>query len=131
VAPPVPEVPPPVAAPPVPDPLAGADAAPDPVAELEAGVTAALELDELGTGLDEDELVVVVVVGVVVVVVLVEFVGGAATAEVGIVRAGASALSAEGGALLPQPANARATRATSARETNRDAAVGPLRMPGL
>jgi hypothetical protein len=128
--PPVPEVPPPAAAPPVPDPLAGADTAPDPVAELEAGTTAALELDELEAALEEDVLVGVVV-GVVVVVVGLAVLLGAATVEVGTVRAGASALSAAGGALLPQPARVSTTRAMSAREVSRSAAVGPLRMTRL
>jgi hypothetical protein len=127
----VPEVPPPADAPPLPEPLAGADAAPDPVAELAAGATAALELDELEAALDEDELAVVGVVGVVVALVLPVLGGGAATAEVGMVRAGASALSAAGGALLPQPASASATKATRVRTLYRNGAGGPLRIAGL
>ena len=71
------------------------------------------------------------VVGVVVVPVVPVLGGGAATAEVGMVRAGASALSAAGGELLPQPAKASATRATRARAVNRDGAGGPLRIAGL
>jgi hypothetical protein len=127
--PPVPEVPPvPAAAPPVPDPLAGADAAPDPVAELEAGAAAALELAELEDALEDAVLVLLVVVGVVDVLVLAVSVGVAANEEVGIVSAGASALSAAGGALLPQPASVSATTMAAVRQMNRRAAVGPLRI---
>jgi hypothetical protein len=57
--------------------------------------------------------------------------GAAATAEVGIVSAGASVLSAAGGALLPQPASASATKATRATALNRNGAVGPLHIAGL
>jgi hypothetical protein len=127
VAPPVPEVPPPAGAPPLPEPLAGAWAL-DPVAELAAGATAALELDAFGAALEEAELAEVGVVGVVVVPVLPVLGGAAATAEVGIVRAGASALSAAGGPLLPHPASASVTRTARARAVKRNGAVRPPRM---
>ena len=124
----MPEVPP-AAAPPVPEPAAGAEAAPEPVAELGAGVTAALELGELEGALDAG--VLVVVLAVVGVVGLVAVVGVAASADVGIVSAGASALSTAGWELPPHPARANTTRATSPRALNRVVAVGPLRIPGL
>ena len=95
--------------------------------ELDAGAEAALELALEEAALDVAVLVVGVVV-VVVVLVVVAGVGAAASAEVGIVSAGASAVSAGGGLLEPHPASASAPVAMSATGTMRYAADRPLAM---
>jgi predicted lipid-binding transport protein (Tim44 family) len=117
-----PDVPAPAAAPPL---LAPVEAAGVGLAGwLAAGAAAGLELDALELAVGAAVLVVLVVAGVVVELVL-EVVGGvAASAEVGMVSAGASAVSACGGELEPQPARAKATT-TSAAGMSRDAGILP------
>jgi hypothetical protein len=115
----------PAAAPPLLEPLGAAGAA---LADwLGAGAEDALELEALELGAGVAGLVVLVVVGVVVVLVVAVVVGVSASAEVGMVSAGASAVSAWGGALEPQPASSNATT-TSTAGMSRDAAGLPRGM---
>ena len=73
-------------------------------------------------------LVVVVVLALVAVV----GAGTAATADVGTVKPGASALSGDGAALEPQPASPSAATAASPAGRKRSSSEGlPLRITGL